>query len=133
MLSDPLRPLTEDEISDFHRDGAVLLKRVIGREWVDLLREGLEAAFAKRDVLSEDLGSLRVDQFPAEKTPELRRILMESPIAALVGQTLGSSVRFYMDQLFYKPAGQLPPTPWHQDTCYYNLEGQDLILSLIHI
>ena len=127
MLSEPLRSLTQDEISDFHRDGAVLLKRVIGPEWVDLLREGLEAAFAERDVLSEDLGSLRVDQFPAEKTPALRRILMESPIASLVGQTLGSSVRFYMDQLFYKPAGQLPPTPWHQDTCYYNLEGQDLI------
>jgi ectoine hydroxylase-related dioxygenase (phytanoyl-CoA dioxygenase family) len=32
-----------------------------------------------------------------------------------------------MDQLFYKPAGPITPTPWHQDTSYYNVDGSDLI------
>jgi ectoine hydroxylase-related dioxygenase (phytanoyl-CoA dioxygenase family) len=32
-----------------------------------------------------------------------------------------------MDQGFYKSPGKLSATPWHQDTCYYNIDGQDLI------
>jgi ectoine hydroxylase-related dioxygenase (phytanoyl-CoA dioxygenase family) len=36
-----------------------------------------------------------------------------------------------MDQLFYKPKGKIEPTPWHQDTSYYNLAGHDLIRAWV--
>ena len=39
-----LRPVTEEEIQIFDRDGAVLLKNILGSEWVDMLAEGLEYA-----------------------------------------------------------------------------------------
>lgn len=32
-----------------------------------------------------------------------------------------------MDQSFVKPPGLFLPTPWHQDNCYYNIGGHDLI------
>ena len=132
MRAKPVRPLAPEEIEAFHRDGAVLVKGVLSGEWVDVLAKGLDAAIAQPDVLSEVLPrELRVDQFPASRCEALRRIVDESPVAEIVGSALRSPVRFYMDQLFYKPAGHIPPTPWHQDTCYYNLDGHDLIRAWV--
>lgn len=126
MRAKPVRPITSAEIETFQRDGAVLVKGVLAADWVELAREGLDAAIEEPDVMSAEVG-VRVDQFPASRAEGLRRIIAESPVAEIVGRALRSPVRFYMDQLFYKPAGPISPTPWHQDTCYYNIDGQDLI------
>jgi hypothetical protein len=131
MRDGPLRQITEEEIAAFHRDGAALVKGVLSPEWVDVLREGTDTAIEHPDVMSESLGTLRVDQFPAAKSAALRRMLDESPLAEIVGRALGCAVRFYMDQLFFKPTGLFLPTPWHQDTCYYNLDGHDLIRAWV--
>ena len=132
MGAKPLRQVTPEEVEAFHRDGAVLVKGMLAQEWIDLLREGLDAAIEAPDVMSEVLpGDLRVDQFPAARAEGLRRIVAESPVAEIVGSALRSPVRFYMDQLFYKPAGPIPPTPCHQDTFYYNLDGHDLIRAFV--
>ena len=131
MTAEPLRRMTEEEIAAFHRDGAILVKGVLSSEWVDLVREGTDAAIEQPDVMSENLGTLRVDQFPAAKSAALQRIVEESPVAEIVGHALRSPVRFYMDQLFYKPKGHFLPTPWHQDTCYYNLGGEDLVRAWV--
>jgi ectoine hydroxylase-related dioxygenase (phytanoyl-CoA dioxygenase family) len=36
-----------------------------------------------------------------------------------------------MDQMFYQPASEIKPKPWHQDTCYYNVEGHGLVRASI--
>ena len=131
MRARPLRSVTPDESAAFHRDGAVLIQGVLAPEWVEAVEKGLETVVAKPDVMSESLGTLRVDQFPAARSPELLRIIEESPIAEVVGTALRSPVRFYMDQSFVKPPGLFPPTPWHQDTCYYNVGGHDLIRAWV--
>jgi len=131
MTARPLRPVTPAETEAFARDGAVLVRGVLPREWVDRARAGLDAAIAAPDALSEDLGTLRVDQFPAARSPDLQSLIEASPIAEIVGNALESPVRFYMDQLFYKPKGHVPATPWHQDTCYYNIVGHDLIRAWV--
>jgi ectoine hydroxylase-related dioxygenase (phytanoyl-CoA dioxygenase family) len=131
MTAAPLRDITSDEIETFHRDGAVLLRGVLSAEWIDLVAEGTDAALAEPDVMSSDLSNMRVDQFPAAKSADLARIISDSPIAEIVGRTLRSSVRFYMDQMFYKPAGFIPATAWHQDTCYYNIDGHDLVRAWV--
>ncbi len=133
-----LRPITTDEIQAFDRDGAVLLKGVIGQEWVDILAEGLEfannhpdgmSAWVEKDLVVSE--PLRIDQFPASHSPKLKELMDESPIAEIVGSILQDSVRFYMDQMFYKPAGLIAPTGWHQDTCYYNVDGHQLVRAWV--
>jgi ectoine hydroxylase-related dioxygenase (phytanoyl-CoA dioxygenase family) len=131
MPNDTRRPVTDKEIAAFQRDGAVLIKNALSPEWVERIREGTDSAIEQPDVMSENLGTLRVDQFPAAKSDVLRRVVEESPIAEIVGRALQSPVRFYMDQLFYKPKGFFLPTPWHQDTCYYNLDGKELIRAWV--
>ena len=131
MRDRPLRDLTPEESDAFHRDGAVLIRDALPLEWVDAVEKGLDAVVEKPDVLSDNLGTLRVDQFPASRSKELQRLLDDSPIAEIVGTALRSPVRFYMDQSFVKPPGRYYPTPWHQDTCYYNIGGHDLIRAWV--
>ena len=127
-----LRTISSDEIEAFDRDGAVLLKGVIGPEWVDMLAEGLEFANNRPDGMSAGVsGPLRIDQFPASHSPRLKELMDQSPIAEIVGSVLQDPVRFYMDQMFYKPAGLIAPSAWHQDTCYYNVDGHQLVRAWI--
>ncbi len=125
------RAISDDEISAFHRDGAVLLKGVLHEHWVEVAATGLDAAIAEADQMSANLDKLRVDQFPAARSPHLRQLIHESPLAEIVGTVLNSPVSFYMDQLFHKPAGLVPPTAWHQDTSYYNADGDNLIRAWV--
>jgi hypothetical protein len=130
--AEPLRKISEEEITNFHRDGAVLLKGVLPDAWNDVLEEGLEYAESHPDGLSAGVSlPLRIDQFPASYSPPLQKLMDESPIAEIVGTVLDAPVRFYMDQMFYKPAGLIVPSAWHQDTCYYNVEGHQLIRAWV--
>ncbi|MCP4841756.1 MAG: phytanoyl-CoA dioxygenase family protein [Halieaceae bacterium] len=132
MIDTPLRTIAPSEIVSLNRDGAVLLKNVLPQLWLDILEEGLEQANRQPGGMSSNVdGPLRIDQFPSNQSPALARFIAESPVAELVGRALDSPVRFYMDQMFYKPAGEIEPTPWHQDTCYYNIEGQDLVRAWV--
>ena len=124
--------LTSSQIADFNRDGAILLPNVLDDRWVQVLAEGLEFANAHRDGMSAGVSMpLRIDQFPASHSPKLKQLLDNSPIAEIVGSMLNAPVRFYMDQMFYKPAGLIAPSAWHQDTCYYNVDGHQLIRAWV--
>jgi len=134
MPDRPLRSVTEEEQAQFHRDGAVLIRGVLSEKWLATLAEGLEFAHDHPDGMSVGVEMpLRIDQFPAARSPRLREVIDQSPIAEIVGTALDSPVRFYMDQMFYKPAGQIMPTAWHQDTCYYNVDGEDLIRAWVSV
>ena len=127
-----MREVTENERKNFHRDGAVHLKGVLGSEWNDILEEGLEYSQSNPDGMSAGVDMpLRIDQFPASHSPMLAKLMAESPIAEIVGSVMQVPVRFYMDQMFYKPAGEISQSAWHQDTCYYNVEGHQLVRAWI--
>jgi len=127
-----MRDLRVQEIEAFHRDGAVLLQGVLDERWLQSLEQGLVHAYATPDGKSAGVGEpLRIDHFPADHIPMLRHIIDTSPLAGMVGTILNSTVRFYMDQVFYKPEGLIVPTPWHQDTCYYNITGNDLVRAWV--
>jgi ectoine hydroxylase-related dioxygenase (phytanoyl-CoA dioxygenase family) len=132
MNSATSRPLTDEEINALHRDGAVLIKDVLSAHWIELLAQGLEFANDHPDGMSAGVSlPLRIDQFPAANSPKLAELLSASPIAGIVGSALNAPVRFYMDQMFYKPAGPIAESAWHQDTCYYNVEGEQLIRAWV--
>lgn len=132
MRGRPLRSIAPQEITAFRRDGAVLIEGILSQEWVDLVGEGVDRASAEPDGMSVDIGAgLRIDQFPASREKSLNRLVHESPLAEIVGSALQSPVRFYMDQMFRKPAGMIEPTQWHQDTSYYNIEGHDVIRAWV--
>ena len=129
-----LKPaITNLQISDFREKGAVLLKSMLSPEWMDLVSEGLEASNANPgDMMTRALGTggqgrLLIDQFVSLRNDQLRKFRDESPVAAIAGTLLGSkAARFYIDQMFYKDAGRILPTNWHQDTPYLRMAGNDI-------
>lgn len=127
-----LRAITEEQRLQFARDGAILLKDMLSQDWLDLLAQGLEYANDHPDGMSAGVGMpLRIDQFPAAQSPALKQLMQDSPIAEIVGSAIAAPVRFYMDQMFYKPAGFIAPSAWHQDTCYYNVDGHQLVRAWV--
>jgi ectoine hydroxylase-related dioxygenase (phytanoyl-CoA dioxygenase family) len=120
------------EAETLHRDGAVLLRELMPKHWLDLLAEGLEEAWSHPTGMSMGVDmALRIDQFPSMHVSALRRFIDESPVSEIVGRVLAAPVRFYMDQMFYKPAGPVVTSAWHQDTCYYNIDGEDLVRAWV--
>lgn len=101
MPTSLVSPIPMNDIQAFHRDGAVLLKGMINAKWLDVLSAGLEHANAHPDGMSAGVDkALRIDQFPARRSPQLKNTLTDSPIAEIVGTLLDAPVRFYMDQMF---------------------------------
>ena len=124
--------ISVDDIEAFHRDGAVLIKNVLSKDWLDLLERGIEYIQHHPDGMSAGVGMpLRIDQFPASHSADLDQLMKASPISEIVGRVLERPVRFYMDQMFYKPAGEMFPSAWHQDTSYYNIEGDQVVRAWV--
>ena len=70
MAISSLRQITDEEITSFNRDGAVLLKSVLDGHWTEILAEGLEFTQAHPDGMSAGVDmALRIDQFPASHSP----------------------------------------------------------------
>ena len=124
--------INADDIEAFHRDGAVLIKNALSKDWLNLLERGIEYIQHHPDGMSAGVGMpLRIDQFPASHSADLDQVMKASPISEIVGRVLEHPVRFYMDQMFYKPAGEMYPSAWHQDTSYYNIEGDQVVRAWV--
>lgn len=69
-----------------------------------------------------------IDQMPSLHNDKLRRVAFESGTADIARQLIGATqLRWLYDQLFYKGAGQVAETPWHQDSAYGFIEGMNII------
>ncbi len=124
--------ISSEQIAQFHRDGAILLKGQLNDHWQNVLTAGVEEANNSPDGMSAGIDmALRIDQFPTTRSESLQALIEQSPIAEIVGTVLAGPVRFYMDQAFYKPAGKIIASAWHQDTCYYNVDGDQLIRAWV--
>lgn len=123
----------EQAIAAYHRDGAVLLKGLLSDVELDLLRDGLEEIEAAPGAMSsrvegrDGTGETLVDQFPSHSSPSLRKLIEEGISAQLAATLMGtSSAQLILDQVFYKRAGRIVPTPWHQDTPFLRVRGHDM-------
>ena len=126
-------PLTKEDIAAYRRDGAVLIKDFLSKDELGLLEAGLEEVHANPSAMFSRVGATEgegesvVDQLPTKASTKLHRLLDESPMAELAARMMGTpSAQLVLDQMFYKQAGQVVPTPWHQDTPFLNVRGDDI-------
>ena len=133
MTDSLLRCVTEAEREAYERDGAVLLRAILPPSWLAEVRDGIEESYARPGELSSKLampnggGEIRMDQVPSLHNARLHRFVMESPSCEIAAALLGSErVHHVLDQMFYKPAGTILPTAWHQDTPYLRVKGDGL-------
>ncbi len=127
--------LSEAQVEQYQRDGAVLLKGILTGEEQQLLERGVEESYAnpgRRSARAKDAqgrGETFLESFPSRvSSPSLKQMLEIGRIPEIAARMLrASSAQLVLDQIFYKNSGTIIPTPWHQDTPYLRVRGDDMI------
>jgi len=132
--SDPVALITSEVTARYARDGVVLLPGALHPEWLVLIELGLTRVLGDGGQLKHKFFDDLPGQFLEtvrnfDVTPELQRLLYDSPIADMVSALVDSpEVWLYSDEFFIKGGGARR-TPWHQDLPYWPLAG-DKIASM---
>jgi len=128
---DPVPLITQDVIDRYRRDGIVFLPQALHPEWLMLIELGLQRVLgnggqAKHKFFEDEPGEFLETVRNFEVTPEIQRLLYDSPIADMISVLIDSEeIWYYSDEFFIKGGGS-KRTPWHQDLPYWPLEGEKI-------
>ena len=121
--------ITPEVIERYAEDGVVFLPQALHAEWLELIEMAYERVMRTPETMArffqgqpeEFLES--VHNYP--NVPEIRQLLIESPIADMIGALVQSdNVWYFLDEFFIKEGGNRGPTPWHQDLPYWPVAGR---------
>jgi ectoine hydroxylase-related dioxygenase (phytanoyl-CoA dioxygenase family) len=144
----PLRPVTQDEIDTFWRDGVVCLRNIVPPQWIDHMSSAVEewlaspacldftkfgsevAQAAGADVMV-DAGTRRGHFYSGQdhwKTmPAFRALATRSPLVEISARLLKAGrLNLYEDSILVKEPGTLEKTVFHQDISYFHVEGHQI-------
>jgi len=129
--------VTEAQIADFQRDGAVLIKGAL-TDWVDVMTAGITrnlndpSNLASENNVSE--GRFFDDYCNWQRIPEFEDVIRNSPAAEIAAKLMVSkTAQIFHDHVLVKESGTPTPTPWHQDGPYYFVEGEQTISMWIPV
>ncbi|MFC3624573.1 phytanoyl-CoA dioxygenase family protein [Vogesella amnigena] len=121
--------LSPQQIADYQRDGAIILRGVF-RDWIEPLRDGFEQVlaapgpFAIENVGNGESGRFFEDYCNWQRIAPFSRFIHDSPAAGIAGQLMqAEQVQIFHEHILVKEPGTAKPTPWHQDIPYYCVSG----------
>jgi len=125
--------ISNAEINNFRRDGAVLLRGVFN-DWINTLKKGANfhinhpsegALIHKAD---SHQGKFLEDFCNWQRIPEYQDFVLNSPLGAVAAALMQSkTAQFFHDHYLHKEASSGVPTPWHQDIPYYCVQGSQTV------
>lgn len=125
--------VTQQQIDDFQRDGAVLVKGLF-KDWVPVIEAGIErnmaepGEYASENSVAAGEGRFFDDYCNWQRIPEFERFIRNSPAAEVAVRIMQSQkAQFFHDHVLVKAGGTAKPTPWHQDSPYYFVEGEQTV------
>jgi ectoine hydroxylase-related dioxygenase (phytanoyl-CoA dioxygenase family) len=121
-------------VEEYREQGVVFIPQALEPHWLDLIEIGFlrnmrsPGPFASDYAHGHHDGRFFMDFYNYFVNPEYRKVLIESPIADILGDLMGTTdVWLYYEQIFYKGDGDTGPTAWHQDLPTYKMEASDQI------
>ncbi len=137
QIHDSVQPhdVSQSEIEDFTRDGAIVLRQRVEPKWLDLLAAGVDRnrqnpskwAHGFSAEVPDDDGEVVgfwSDYVTWPEIPEYQSVIFDSGLAKLAGQLMKSSeVRLFHEHVLVKEPGTTARTPWHHDQPYYCVDG----------
>lgn len=125
--------ITQQHIDDYQREGVVLVKGLF-KDQVEQLRQGIErnmsepGPYAAENLNAGEGGRFFDDYCNWTRIPEFEATIKASPAAAVAAALMRSqSVQMFHDHILVKEPGTSKPTPWHQDSPYYFVEGEQTV------
>jgi ectoine hydroxylase-related dioxygenase (phytanoyl-CoA dioxygenase family) len=132
--------LSDAQVAEFQRDGAVCIRGLLDADELSLLRDGIEANIANPSARSkvasrpDDPGRFFQDFCNWQTIPQYRRFVHETPLALAAQRLMRSNtVRVFHDHLLVKEPGTRQRTPWHHDQPYYNIDGRQNVSMWISV
>ena len=145
-----MRKITEDEINHYREHGVVYLPNLLDAAWLRKMeaaytqemfgdQKGITAldvgARAKElaergvELLARDTeaatGRFWIRSFNWRKFPSVAELGCTPPLPETIATLMGSTrINFYGEQLFFKEAGSVHRTTFHQDAPYFHLSGE---------
>jgi len=129
----PLREITEADIRCYKEDGAVCLRGMFDRAWIERLSEAVERAMrnpgrrAREATRPGNPGRFHSNVFMWRWDSDFRALALESPAAEIAGRLMEvKKTRFFYDQLFVKEPETREITHWHHDLPYWPMRGEQI-------
>ena len=122
--------LSQKQIDDYQKNGAVIIKNVF-KDWIEPLRNGFQKVLDKpslhgRENVSENEGRFFEDYCNWERVEEFKDCIFNSLAAQIVAEATSSkAIQIFHDHLFIKESGTKKETPWHQDMPFYCVDGDN--------
>jgi ectoine hydroxylase-related dioxygenase (phytanoyl-CoA dioxygenase family) len=152
----PVRPVTDEEVEAFWRDGVVCLRGILPLDVVAAMAEPVERALAHQATDLSEMGDALAaagaeaavdDAVTASGTgrgrfragtdhwvddADFRDFALRSPLGELVATLLRSErVRLYEDSVLVKEPGTRERTAFHQDMAYFHLDGEQVCTTWV--
>ena len=130
-----MKPLSvnSSDIESFERDGAVLIKGLFSG-FIDQITTGIDknlsnpGKYAADNLTDGELGRFFDDYCNWQNIPEFKDTIFNSSVGYVAAQLMRSSkVQLFHEHVLVKEPGTIKPTPWHQDSPYYFVDGSQTV------
>ena len=124
--------LSEKQIKDYQTNGVIIVKEIF-KDWIEPLRKGFQKVLENpsehgRENVNDDNGRFFEDYCNWERIEECKNCIYNSPGAQIFTEATNSrSAQIFHEHIFIKEPGTHKETPWHQDSPYYFVEGQQTL------
>jgi len=128
-----LESTPDQDVLDFERDGAFVLRAVLDSHWIEAMRQGIEIALSDpgatfQERAASNQGRFHNGFFHWTRNTYFRDFLFNSPLAEVAARFMRArQVNLFYDQLFVKEPKTPVETPWHSDKTYFPIVGGKLI------
>lgn len=113
------RPVRQEEIDRFWRQGVVPLRGILDPALVAQIGDAVDAVMGEE---GQERFAVRDNVWRSE--PFFRKLAFSSPLPELVAALLGSRRVFLLEDTLMVKAPGSAETPWHQDQPYYRADGR---------
>lgn len=123
----------QEHIDTYARDGVVMIPGLFAPH-VEALRAGVArnmtdpGPYAAENLHKHEAGRFFDDYSNWQRIPEFEAVIRDSAVAEVAADLMQSqSVQLFHDHVLVKEPGTSKSTPWHQDSPYYFVEGDQMV------
>lgn len=125
--------INQSHIDSFATDGVVLIKGLF-RDRLETIRAGIErnmaepGPYAAENLKPGEPGRFFDDYCNWQRIPEFEDVIRYSDVGEVAARIMSSRrVQVFHDHVLVKEPGTSKSTPWHQDSPYYFVEGEQTV------
>ena len=125
--------IASDQIHSFDINGVVLIKGLFV-DYIDLIRDGIEynmenpGPYGAENLKLGESGRFFDDYCNWNRISQFEEVIRKSQVGEVAAKLMKSkTVQVFHDHVLVKEPGTSKPTPWHQDSPYYFVEGKQTI------